>query len=113
MGYDESAQSIQYGPGQQAAAAGMLPGYNRNLKEALSAAKQETELGSILSTLRTQAVELRSQIAAIYDRVSPRCENENCGEGQCFGGNYVGRAEEVRSIQREAIDLLIELSKFV
>lgn len=77
-----------------------------------NAGQQETELSSLLTTLRQQAFELRGITASILQRVSPQLPDET-SEKQCFNGGYVGQAEEARSTLSETIRLLCALSKLV
>lgn len=77
----------------------------------LGAEAQQTELSATLATLHTQAQEIRALAFQLFDRMAARSECEK-GDTQDFGHTYIARAQEIRAIQREAIGLLNELSKY-
>ena len=102
-----------YGEADCAQQAIIPPGYNaKNASINAALGQQQTELTSLLGTLETQAHELRGIAISILQRVSPMPE-EQCAEKQCFGSGHIGRAEEIRSIQRETINTLLALAKLV
>jgi hypothetical protein len=85
---------------------------NAQLMQGAALGVQETELSSLLNTLSQQAYEIRAAAGNILARVYPQ-PTEDCAEKQVFGSGYVGSAEQIRSVQREAIDLLQQLAKLV
>jgi hypothetical protein len=79
----------------------------------LSRVEGETELSSLLVTITQQAHETNALVGNIFSRVYPQAGAESCAEKQAFNGGYVGMAEQIRSTQRAAIELLHQLAKLV
>ena len=73
---------------------------------------EQTELTSLLGTCGQQAADIRRMVGAILDRVSPQNKDESC-DPQAFNGGHIGRAELLRSTQREVLEALTLLSKLV
>jgi hypothetical protein len=75
-------------------------------------AVEQTELQSLLHTINDQAYEIRSLARVVLDRVCPQPEEDNDAAKPAYSGGYVGQAEQVRSTQREIIEVLTRLAKF-
>lgn len=95
-----------------------MEGQERYLKQSIASQRisasganaPETELSSLLNTIRSMAFEARGITVSVLQRVSPQLPDEGC-EAQCFSSGYIGTAEEIRSTLAETIRLLGALSK--
>jgi hypothetical protein len=72
----------------------------------------QTELQSLLYTVNTQAREIRSLATIILGRVCPQPEEGCSADEPAYKGGYVGQAEQVRTTQREIIEVLMQLAKY-